>query len=441
MELVSIGVSHKTADLSVIEALTFRDQKRALHNIFSLESIVECILLQTCNRVQIFAATLDKEGTTKALVNFLLKKAGVKAQDVEKALEIKTDDAISHLFRLASGLESMIVGEDQILGQIKDALKQAEEAKTVGIFLRAIFTKAIIIGKKVRQVTEINKGAVSIGSAAVELAENFVGDLTSKNVLLIGAGEMATLVAKSLSEYKLAGIFVANRTYERGVKLAEELGGQAVKFEMVDDIMANSDIVISATAAPHVLITVDKARKILEKRKRPSQLLIIDIATPRDVDKEVGSLSGIKLFDIDGLREIAEENKRKREGEIHKVERIIAEDLKIFNKQLVRLHQAAPFLSALLSKAEETRMKELEKALRMLGSPTEREKQIICDLTRVLSNRLLLGVINNLKMAADNGDIELIEYAAKLFDIDTKGGKLVEILRYRAGKGSGKSSH
>ncbi|BAW31740.1 glutamyl-tRNA reductase [Methanothermobacter sp. MT-2] len=320
--------------------------------------------------------------------------------------------ALKHLLRLASGLESMIIGEDQILGQIKDARLEALKRGLCGPTLDMIFNKAVHVGQIIRNKTKINKGSVSIGSAAVELAESVQGDLKCKKVLVIGAGEMGALVARALAEKQLKAIVVANRTYDRAVRLARELGGYAIQFDRLDEALSDADVVISATAAPHYILTRERVEKAIPIERRDS-VTMIDIANPRDIEEKVREL-GIRLFNIDDLRGIAEKNRRKRENEARKAEQIIEKELELLVNSL-KYKKVEPLISQIRKSMEEIRIRETEKAMQMLGELEDKEK-IIDDLTRSIVNKIFHDIISKLRKAAEEDDEELIKACEKLFN-------------------------
>ncbi|NIQ07689.1 MAG: glutamyl-tRNA reductase [Candidatus Korarchaeota archaeon] len=293
---------------------------------------------------------------------------------------------------------------------------------TVGPILETSFEKAIKTGRKVRVRTRIDKGAVSIGSAAVDLLEEALGDLKDKRIIVIGAGETGGLVGKALASREHAVTYVANRTYKRGVRLARMLGGQAVRFNKVKHFLACVDAAIVATAAPHHVLTKKLVQEALDKRKSGA-LLIMDLSQPRNVEESVANLPNVELHDIDDLRGIAEVNRKMRRREIKKVEIIVQNELKRLELTLKR-KRAEPLISALCNKAEEIRRKELNKALKMLGKLDDDQRKVVDDLTMVLVKRILHHPFMNLRKAAVSGDIDTISATRELFNISSfKGGK------------------
>ncbi|WP_236610568.1 glutamyl-tRNA reductase [Methanocaldococcus villosus] len=359
--MIVLKADYKKYSVNDLEKLRFNEKE-------FYSKYENAILLQTCNRVELifYGYSLDE---IKNIKNF------------EKFDLLLEDEAILHLFRLAAGLESMIVGEVQILGQIKDAFLKAniKDKRFEKIMLKIIHT-----GQRVREETEISKGSVSIGSAAVELAEKF--GLEGKNILLIGAGEMATLVIKALKEKNVKAIIIANRTYEKALKLAKELGGIAVRFDKLKEALKYADIVISATSAPHPILTKERVMDIEET-------IIIDIANPRDTTDDIRELKHIKLFTIDDLKIIAEENLKRRMKEIPKVEKIIKEEFENLKKLLKELEIEEKIKDFCIN-LENLRIREVEKAKKLLKTRDPERvledfsrsfcKKIIYDLKRVL---------------------------------------------------------
>ncbi|AEF97017.1 glutamyl-tRNA reductase [Methanotorris igneus] len=333
-----------------------------------------CVLLQTCNRVEIY---FDVDNLDEIDI------------DVDKFDILEGDEAVLHLLRLASGLESMIVGEDQILGQIKKSYLKAKELKKTTKFLDTIFLKAIHVGQRVRSETKINEGGVSIGSAAVELAEKIFG-LKNKNVLLIGAGEIGTLVAKALKERHIKAIIkaiiIANRTYERAERLAKELSGIAIHFDKLKEALKYADIVISATGAPHQILTKEDLVDV-------GETIIIDIANPRDVDDSVRELPHIKLFTIDDLKLISEENLKKRKEEIPKVEKIIMEEFENLKRQIKKL-EIQDFIKNFTTYIESIRRKEVEKAVNMLKNKNKSPEEILENFSKAFSKKIIYDFVN-----------------------------------------------
>ena len=397
--ILNIRIDHKTADIQTMEkGVSY------LNDLFqyldSNYTISEFIPIQTCNRTEYYFKLNDYNDS-----NLIFKQINDKLKEYNALIAEKDDDALLHILRLASGLESMIIGEDQILGQIKDALAKSKKEGTSGIVLNTIFTKAIHVGQVARNKTTINQGSVSIGSAAVDLSEEVHGDLTNKKVLVIGAGKMGVLVAKALAEKQLKAIMVSNRTHDKAVELANELGGHAIRFNLLNITLADVDVIISATGAPHPILTKEKMSKGIPKDRRES-VIIVDIANPRDVEEEVKEL-GIKVFDIDDLRDIADKNQKMREKSAKEVELIIDEELTLLKKSLKHL-QVEPLIGDIRSEMETVRINETKKALRKLGDLSKKDKKIVNNLTKSVVDKIFYDFVNNIRSAAEEDETEVI---------------------------------
>jgi len=418
INIINVRITHKTARVPLMEAVAFKNVRRALKAIRSMENVDECVLLQTCNRIEFYIVSEEGEKVAKRAKDFLAKRAGTLVEEASKAIECSLNgDTLRHILRLTSGLESMVIGEDQILNQVWDAYLEAESAKTAGIVLKHLFMRAMSVGRRVRENTGINKGAVSIGSAAVELAESLLGKLDQKKVLVMGAGEIGTLVAKALARRCLKPIFIANRTYARAVKLAEDLSGRAIKFDKLEEALVDADVVICSTAAPHYLLTKDLVSKFMKQRQNKNDLIIIDISSPRNVEKATQEVGRVKLYNIDDLQLIAERNKQERQKSVEKASKLIDKELILLNRD-IKILSVRDIVSSLFSRAEEIRQKELKKALNMLGHVDAKEKKIIEDLTFILLKQTYAPIVENFRLAAKNDDKQLIEVAIKLFGME-----------------------
>lgn len=393
--ILNIRVDHKTADISKMERSS---QKLDIlfNNILEMYQVNEYLKIKTCNRAEIY---------------LVLEECNIENLRSNDFVIESDDNAMRHLLRLSSGLESMIIGEDQILGQIKDAKKRGIQEGCSGQVLQTIFTKAVHVGQVVRKKTKINEGSLSIGSAAVELAESVHGDLKCKKVLIIGAGKMGTLVAKALVEKKLKAIVVANRTHDKAVLLAKELKGSAIHFDKLDEALIDADVVISATGAPHPILTYEKLKDVVPDFNI-SKMVMVDIANPRDIEENVSKL-GVKLFNIDDLRSIANRSRKMRETEACDAGKIVAEEMVLLKRSLKHL-EVEPVISNIKITAENIRLNETQKAFKMLGDMNGNEK-IVDDLTKVVVERLFFNVIKNIKEAAENDEKNVIEAAETIF--------------------------
>ena len=402
--IVIAGVSHHRAHVTDIESFRFSDEPEFLAR--AAERFRGVVLLQTCNRVEIIV-----EGERPAIQDFLsgLQRKGYDILDGTGALR--------HLFELASGIDSMIIGEDQIIGQLKKALLDAHAARTTSDMIETAINKAIHVGIEVRRRTEINRGAVSIGSAAVQLAENQLGTLKGKHILVVGSGEMGLLVAQALAAKQLTAMYVANRTYERARILAEKIGGKAVRLSDLYHYITLSDVVISCTSAPHPIIHCAGLKEAMRARcwpveGHPKPLIIIDIAQPRDVEQGADRVDGVRLFTLDNLRSINEQTMNSRKTEAERARRFIDDELALFLRQLNR-KTADDMLAALHTWAEAVRIRERDRAILRLGDVDERSKAIIDDLTRVLAKKLLTDATFAVRASAEAGDQEAAEALVK----------------------------
>lgn len=397
--IINIGVDHKIADIETMEIIS-NDLKNLFNQLKEKYDINEYVEISTCNRYEYYIHD-----------DFISYDEPLLDHDNKNIIIQYGDDSIIHLFRMTSGLESMIVGEDQILGQIKDSKKVADKENHCGKILDTIFLKAIHVGQEVRQKTMINQGSVSIGSAAVDLAEEIIGDLRGKCVLVIGAGEMGTLVAKAIAEKDLKAIFVANRTYFRANRLAKELGGESILIDDIGHYLANADVVISATGAPHYILTKERVAPIIED-KNAENILMIDIANPRDIDEDVKDLN-VNLLNIDDLRGVAEKNKALRKNESEAAEKIISEEFDLLENSF-KLMKVEDILRKIRSNMEDIRQRESEKAIVKLAD-SEGSVKIIDNLTKSIVNKIFYDISVNIKNAAEDEDEYLINAAEKFF--------------------------
>jgi glutamyl-tRNA reductase len=418
--IINVRITHKTARVPLMEAVAFKDKEAALAELKSLEDVEECLILQTCNRIELYIVSEEGEQTLNMAKEYLARRTLALYEEAFEAIQTSLDhDTHKHLMKITSGLESMVIGEEQVLNQVWDAFLLAEKAKTSGPVLKHLFNRAMTIGRRIRNETGINKGAVSVGSAAVELAANLLGDLGNKKILVMGAGEIGTLVAKALARRCLSPIFIANRTYSRAVTLAEETGGKAVKFDQFEEALVDADVVICSTAAPHYLLTKEIISRLMTKRVNQNGVIIIDISNPRNVEKTVHEVHNVKLYNIDDLQLIAEKNLIERQKCVETAIQMIDDELVILDDDMKKL-SVRLVISALLSEAEQIRQKELAKAVAMLGELDEKQRKVIDDLTNILLKQTFLPIIENLRAAASNDDKQVIDIAIKLFD---KAGK------------------
>jgi len=409
-EISSMLITHTKASIVEMEGAWHGGIDHLLVHLKLHELVEECAVLKTCNRVEVYV--VSPKGS-KVLFDFA-KHMKVSSRIIDF---LDHEESLRHLLRLTSGLESMIVGEDQILGQVKDLFLMAKKAGAIGKTLDTAFNKAIQVGKRTRNETGINKGSVSIGSAAVELAEKELGGLEGKTVMVIGAGEMGTLVAKALANKNIKVIYVANRTFDKAETLACELNGKAVQYDKMEKYIPLSDVVISATKAPHFVLTHDIMSRLMEERQK--DIMLVDIGNPRNIEGSVGEIPRVSLHNIDSLRSISEANLDKRRSEAKKAEIIIEEELVLLNKQYKR-QQADNIIAALYSKVEQIREKERETAINKLKSRHtmgDIECQVLDDMTHSFAKQILAEPTKILRNAAEHDDEKFLETVAELFKL------------------------
>jgi glutamyl-tRNA reductase len=390
MELVVVGLNHNTAPIHLRECLAFPENKLedALRKVHIVPSVRENMIVSTCNRVEVYAATRQTEEAILDLKHFLSQYHGLPLKEFEKSLySLMGEEAVKHIFRVASSLDSMVVGEPQILGQIKSAYEMAVESKTSGIILHRLLHRAFHVAKRVRTETKIGDSAVSVSSVAVELAQKIFEALEKKTVLLIGAGEMCELAARHLVSGGVEKVWVTNRTYERAVALAQEFKGEAIPFDEMNHGLKKVDIVISATDSPQYLIRHDQMAKVIKERKQ-KPIFFIDIADPRDIEPSVGDIENVYLYNIDDLKKVADENIKDRGKEAQKAEAIVRDEVIKFVNWYHSL-EVTPTIVALRNKFEEIRKRELEKTLSLHPNLSEKEKKSLEALTSAIINKIL----------------------------------------------------
>ncbi len=419
-EISSMIISHKKAKVEEMESAWHGDLDSMLQNLYKQEFVHECVVLKTCNRVEIYVVSPK---SSSVLFSFA-KKMGASTHIIEF---YGHEESLEHLLRLAGGLESMIVGEDQILGQMKDLYAYSKKAGTTGKIMDTAFEKAIQVGKRIRNETNINKGSVSIGSAAVDLAEDILEGLTGKSVLVIGAGEIGILVAKALAEKDIEAIYIANRTFKKAEEIAYELGGHAVRLDDVKTYLRDADVVISGTSAPHYILTRKIVEKAIENRSR--KLLLIDIANPRDIEESVVELENVELCNIDNLRVISEKTLKMRKEEAKKAEAIIQEEIKLLNLQYKR-QRADRLLADLYRQVYDVRIKERQKAVNKLCSYHtigEIETEVLDDLTHSIVNKILAEPTKVLRQAAELGNEEFLDVVSRVFCLEKHNARTEKV--------------
>lgn len=424
MHLVLVGLSHKTAPIEMRERLTFpaSRQAEALSQLTSDGAVSEAVILSTCNRTEIYALSSDADRGVDAVLGFLADYHDLDRHDLVRYLYVvKGEAVVRHLFRVVSSLDSMVIGEAQILGQVKEAYEHAFENGATGRAFNRLFRQSFEVGKRVRTETAIGENAVSISYAAVELAKKVFDSLEGRTVLIIGAGKMSELTAKHLVCNGAIDVLVANRTYERAVELAERFSGRAIEYGSLFERMREADIVISSTAAQDFVVRKADVAEVMRGR-RGKPLFFIDIAVPRDVDPAVNDLSDVYVYDIDDLNGVVESNLEERMREAERAEAIIEEEIAEFLRWQESL-EVVPTVAAIRAKAEAIRQAELERALKRLSGLSEKELATIDALTCAIVNKMLHGPTARLKAAAEEADGYLVvEAARELYGLDEAEG-------------------
>jgi glutamyl-tRNA reductase len=407
MTLKLIGVNHKTAPIALREqiAISREELPEATRALAATPGVAECMIVSTCNRVELLAVVEDE---SDRVTDFLSNYFSIKPEVLHPHLfEHRDHEAVRHLFRMAASLDSMVVGEPQILGQVKDAFAAARAAGTVSGNLEHLLQSAFAAAKKARTETGIGSNSVSIASVAVDLARKIFGSLQGRTVFLVGAGKMSELAARHLVQQGAGAILVSNRTEERARSMAAEFNGRVIRFDQLHEAASEADIVITSTGAPHPIFRREHGVAFLHRRRnRP--MFFIDIAVPRDVDPEMNKLDGIFVYDIDDLQQVAAAHMEERSRQAIDAETLIAAEVERFD-QRQRTVSAAPAIVALQRKAEEIRLAEIARLHSRLGSLTEEQLAAVEALTRGLVNKFLHPPMQALKQAAREGNSARLE--------------------------------
>jgi glutamyl-tRNA reductase len=377
-----------------------------IDDLRALDGIDGASVLSTCNRVEAIVSATG-EDVIEPIVEWLTQRAGTGRTELEKHVYIlRHGDVIKHLFRVASGLDSMIVGEPQIAGQVRAAFLASRDRGALDSLLSQVFDQTMRVAKRVRTDTGIGEHAVSVPYAAVELAKKIFGELHGLQVLLLGAGEMGELTAEHLSAFGLEQIFVANRSYDRAVELADRFHGQAVKFEGIEPYLATCDIVIASTAAPHFVVENAHVERALATRKRRN-LFLIDLCVPRNIEPTIAAIDGAYLYNIDDLRHVADANRELRQQKAIEAEQIVEREVDAFRRRLIA-QDAVPTIVELQGRLEDIRAAELEKCLRKAGPMTPEQRAAIEQLSTQLVNKILHYPILELKEAEEPAERETL---------------------------------
>ena len=422
-EIVIVGLNHRTAPVEMRERIAF-DQSllgETLRCLRALGSVHEGAVLSTCNRVEVIAATFDREAAFAEIKKFLLEReAAAGESNLEDHLyAYGGGEAVRHLFRVASSLDSMVVGEPQILGQLKNYYTAAKEAGSVGMVLHRLFHRSFSVAKRVRTETGIASRVVSVSSVAVELAKRIFDRLEDKTVMLIGAGKMGDSVCRHLQGNGVSSLIVTNRTFERAVEVAAEFRGNPIRFEDLPRYLKLADLVIGCAGAPEFLLKPEAVEETLRERKQKA-MFFIDLGDRRNFDPSINQIANVYLYDIDDLQSVANENLNERAGEVRKADEIVEEEVAGFLHWLDSLDQV-PTIVALRQRLEEIRRSELEKSLRTsLKGLSEKERQAIEDMTSAMIGKILHAPISRMKKPEDGEESLYVEALKKLFGLEGK---------------------
>ncbi len=415
-----IGVNYRTAPVAVRERFWISESRRyeALCQLSRADGIDEIAVLATCNRTEFILWTRDASTAAASVLNFLTREYGLRLCEWKHFYRKLDEAALEHIFRVASGLDSMVIGEPEIVAQVKGAWALAQEVGTTGRFLDSAFQKALTVSKRVRNETAIGSAAVSVPYAAVELAKEIFGSLKDRKVLLLGAGKMSELSARYLKKYGANDLRVINRTLEHAEELAKQLGGAAKPFEDRLGQLREADVVISSTSCPHIVVTKEEVARIMEQRDG-APLLMVDIAVPRDVDPGVRDVPGAFLYDIDELEQVVKKNEGERRSAATEAEKIIVAEAKCFRGKLLA-ERVVPTIVALRSRLDEICRQELETLRQQSGPLTEEQNSQLESFSRRITQRISSSLARELKESTEKVEQERLTAAVQqLFHLES----------------------
>lgn len=410
-KIINARVTFRNSPIHILEQFTIKDIDTAYEKFKKDSGLDECVIIQTCNRIELFGKSQSTE--TDKIKKTWASLTGLEEESFNENVEfVENQEALHHLLKLTSGLDSMVLGEEQIMGQIKKSITSAREIKASGQHLNTLFDKAIRMGTRIRNSSGIGKGGISVGSMAVKLAEENIDELKTKKILLIGTGEVSTLVAKSLERRGYA-FNVTSRTIGRSQTFCETMGGKAVKFEEVLSGFEEYDIIFVATTAPYFLVTHERITKAMNEKNEG--MMILDLSNPRTVDEKVATIGGVKLMNLDQIAEMVEKNMNARQNKVKIVENIINEEVSVLEASMKRL-DAEPLVKDVFKNIDTLRIKELQKALQMLDEKDEKKIKIIEELTKAVVESIVSTPMNNIRKASEQGNPDVVELASKLFN-------------------------
>jgi glutamyl-tRNA reductase len=416
VHIVNARVTYRNAPIHLLEKFTFKDMDSAHKAFLKKAGFEECVILQTCNRVEVFAAAKNPDEGN--LLEEWASSVGLAEKDFENVEISRGREAVVHLMKLASGLDSLVVGEDQILGQVRRALEFSRSARYASANLSLIFDRALKVGSRVRTATGINKGSVSIASVAVNIAEEYFDELKGRTIMLIGTGEAASLVAKVLKKRNV-DFMVASRAPERAQAFAETVAGTPIPFDSALETLRKVDVIFTATVAPYHLITFERIENAMKNRREG--MMIFDLSNPRTVDEKVATIHGVKLINMDQIAELVGKNMRSRMKEINSAEKLIDGEMKSVDTMMKRM-KAEPVVVSVFKNVDTIRERELKKALSMLGKKLgPEEAKVVEQLSYAIVEGVLSTPMNNLRKVTEEGESEeLMKIVAKLFKYEEK---------------------
>jgi len=419
-EILALGVSHRTAPLELRERLALTEGRATgvLSEFVASDPVLEAAALSTCNRTEVYLVASNAVEAESAALGMLAREAGIRLTELlGRIYSLRDSQAASHLFSVTAGLDSMILGEAEIQGQVKRAYELSLVEGATGPILNRLFRGAIAAGKRARSETRIGEGRVSVSSAAVELAQSTLGDLARRAVLLIGAGETAELTAKALSKRGAGAVFIANRHYDRAIGLAERFGGKAVRFEELPAQLAEADIVVSSTNSPHHIVEREELDVVMSER-RDRRLLMLDLAVPRDVDPAAREVEGVTVHDVDGVQELADRHAAGREAEIERARSVLASELTRFETWLASL-EVLPTIAALRERGDAIADQVLAENAPRWESLSEADRDRLRSMARAIASRLLHEPTLKMRKSAGSEDAYLfISALRELFALD-----------------------
>ncbi|WP_168123775.1 glutamyl-tRNA reductase [Paenibacillus sp. HB172176] len=420
MHIISVGLNYRTAPVEVREKFTFaeKDLPRALRGLMDTKSIMECVIVATCNRTEFYAVVDRHQLCGHYIRSFMERWFGLSREEFTNHLYMYEDEkAIEHLFRVTSGLDSMVIGETQILGQVKQAFLLAQAEKTTGTVFNMLFKQAVTMAKRAHSETMIGESAVSVSYAAVELGKQIFGSFHKKSVMILGAGETSELTAKHLYANGATQVIVVNRTYERAASLADKFNGTAYSMEEAISKLHEIDIMISSTGSDGFVISREQVQEAMRRRKS-KPLFMIDIAVPRDLDPSIAAVENVFLYDIDDLENIVQSNLEQRRSEALKIEEMIRQELAAFD-QWYRTLGVVPLIRALQTKASDIHMETMDSLTKKLPDLDEHEMKVIRKLTKSIVNQMMQDPILRIKeMAGEKHPEEAMDMFVKLFALE-----------------------